>query len=129
MYNLGTVALPEKDKFPKNLKEKNMELFYASELTNQVSSFPKFENDAVNKEVGNLKYNVKDYVYAIQEYNLVGRTKAFSNIEKSYKKLQKLRTYLNADDNETINRYLVRIKGNINQLEILNAQNNITNLK
>lgn len=124
MYNTGPVKTVDLSRIPRNVKEKNQELFYASELTNQVSSFPKFKNDAMNKEVGNLKYNVKDYVYAVQEYNLVGRRKALNNIEKSYKKIQKLRVYLNPDDNETINRYLVRVKGNISKLEIINAQNN-----
>ena len=33
---------------------------YSSEITNLITSFPKFKNDAVNVEVGKLKYNLKD---------------------------------------------------------------------
>ena len=102
---------------PAEFKNKSSELFYASELSNQVSSFPLFKNKLVNEEVNKLKYNIKDYIYAVQEYNLVGRENALNNIEKSYKKIQKLRKNLSADDNDVINRYLVRIKSNISQLE------------
>ncbi|MDO5616968.1 MAG: hypothetical protein Q4G16_12300 [Cruoricaptor ignavus] len=102
-----------------NLSEKTGQVFYASELTAHVSSFPKFGNTALNSEVTNLKFYVKEYVYAMQAHNLVGQEKALYNLEKSYKKIQKLRKYLSTEDDEVINRYLVRIKSNVGQLEAL----------
>lgn len=105
-------------------QNKSSELFYASELTNQMASFPTFSNTGINTEVTKLKYQVKEYVYAVQEYNLSARTKALTNIEKSYRKIQKLRPYLQSDENETINRYLVRIKSNISKLEAANIEKN-----
>jgi len=114
-------ALTFNDPIPlnRNFKEKSDIVFYSSELTNQISTFPKFQNSAVNDEVQNLKSHIKDYVFSLQEYKIEEKAKALSNVEKSYKKIQKLRGYLNADDNNIINRYLVRIKGTISKLEAL----------
>lgn len=90
---------------------------YSSEITNLIASFPKFRNDAVNAEVAKLKYHLKDYIGAIENYNINGRNTAQRNFEKSYKKLQTLRKYLNNDDDQVLNRYLVRIKTNMTFLE------------
>lgn len=92
-------------------------IVYSSEISNLVSSFPKFRNDAVNAEVVNLKYHLKDYIAAMEAYNINGLNNAQRNFERSYKKLQKLRKYLNADDDQVLNRYLVRIKTNMTFLE------------
>ncbi|MCZ2082999.1 MULTISPECIES: hypothetical protein [unclassified Kaistella] len=97
-------------------ERKNL-IVYSSEISNLISSFPKFKNDAVNLEVVNLKYHLKDYIGAIESYNINGLNNAQRNFEKSYKKLQKLRKYLNADDDQVLNRYLVRIKTNMTFLE------------
>lgn len=97
-------------------ERKNL-IVYSSEISNLISSFPKFKNDAVNLEVVNLKYHLKDYIGAIEAYNINGLNNAQRNFEKSYKKLQKLRKYLNADDDQVLNRYLVRIKTNMTFLE------------
>lgn len=102
-----------------NFTEKSGKIFYASELSSHMSTFPKFRNSALNEEVGDLKFHVKEYVYAVQAYNLVGQERALEKVESSYKKIQKLRRYLSPSDNEVINRYLVRIKSNIAQLELL----------
>lgn len=112
---------------PANFKNKSSELFYASELSNLVSSFPTFSNTTLNKEVNKLKFYIKDYVYALQEYNVTGRENALNNIEKSYKKIQNLRRFLNTDDNEVINRYLVRIKSNISQLKAVSKSGDSIN--
>ena len=96
---------------------KKNQIIYSSEITNLIASFPKFKNDAVNSEVSNLKYYLKDYVGAMEAYNINGLNVARRKFEKSYKKLQKLRKYLNADDDQVLNRYLVRIKTNISLLE------------
>lgn len=90
---------------------------YSSEITNLVTSFPKFRNGAVNAEVANLKYHLKDYIGAMEGYNMNGLNNAQRNFEKSYKKLQKLRKYLNEDEDQVLNRYLVRIKTNMTFLE------------
>ena len=99
-------------------------IVYSSEISNLVSSFPKFRNDAVNAEVINLKYHLKDYIGAMEAYNAVGRTNALKNFERSYKKIQKLRKYLNEDEDQILNRYLVRIKTNMTFLESTISRNN-----
>ena len=104
----------------RNFKEKSDVVFYSSELTNQMSTFPKFKNSAVNEEVAVLKKYIKDYVYALQVYNIDEKAQALDRVERSYKKIQKLRNFLNSDDDNVINRYLVRIKSNIAKLESIN---------
>lgn len=97
-------------------ERKNL-IVYSSEITNLISTFPKFRNDAVNNEVSKLKYHLKDYIGAMESYNINGLNIAQRNFEKTYKKLQKLRKYLNADEDQVLNRYLVRIKTNMTFLE------------
>lgn len=96
-------------------ERKNL-ILYSSEITNLVSSFPKFRNEAVNAEVKVLKYHLKDYIGAMEAYNINGLNIAQRNFEKSYKKLQKLRKFLNPDEDQVLNRYLVRIKTNMTLL-------------
>ncbi len=91
-------------------------IIYSSEITNLIASFPKFRNDGVNLEVTALKTHLRNYVNALKMYNITETEKAYDQFEKSYKKLQKLRRFLNPDEDEVLNRYLVRIKTNINQL-------------
>ncbi|MGP1501812.1 hypothetical protein [Bergeyella cardium] len=110
----------------KKSKDKSEIIYYSSELTNQVSRFPKFKSNAVNKEVLNLKKSVKNYVYALQEYNIEARKQALFEIERSYKKIQRLRKYLSKDDNNLINRYLVRVKSNITKLETLTKPKSVS---
>ena len=97
--------------------ERIQKINYASELTNLIASFPQFKNDAVDAEVTKLKFYLKDYINAIQSYNLIGAEKAHNNYERTYKKLQRLKVYLNPDGQDVLNRYLVRIKTNMNTLE------------
>lgn len=99
-----------------NDKRKKL-IVYSSEITNLISSFPKFRNDAVNAEVSNLKSHLKDYIIAMEDYNVNGLNNAHRKFEKSYKKLQNLRKYLNEDDDQILNRYLVRIKTNMTFME------------
>lgn len=93
---------------------------YQSEITNLISSFPKFNNSAIDKEVGNLKLSLIDFLEAITEKNISRQEKAFNNYVKTYKKIQKLRKYLNKDKDDVLNRYLVRIKTNVNLLKSIN---------
>lgn len=97
--------------------ERADQINYSSEITNLVSSLPKFTNDAVNKEASKLKFYLKDYVGGMEAYNLSSMDKAYRNYQKSYKNLQKLKPYLNKDEADVLNRYLVRIKTNMNVLE------------
>jgi len=92
-------------------------IVYASSISNLVSTFPKFRNDAVNREVGTLKNSLTDYLTAIRNFNLSDKHKSLENFEKAYKKIQKLRKFLISDDDEVLNRYMVKIKTNINLLE------------
>lgn len=121
MYE-GFVALTDsspKVKFPDNFNDKTGLIFYTSELSSQIQNFPKFSNTALNQEVIVMKYHIKKYVYALKKHNILEREKALRHFEKSYKKIQKLRKYLSTTDDEVINRYLVRIKSNIAQIEAL----------
>ncbi|MBW8358388.1 MAG: hypothetical protein K0M63_01145 [Weeksellaceae bacterium] len=89
----------------------------AAEITNLIATFPRFSTDAVDKEVLLLKEQLQNYLYAYEAYNLEGKKRALKEIEKRYRKIQQLRKFLSPDDDEVINRYLVRIKTNISTLE------------
>lgn len=89
----------------------------ASEISNLISTFPKFKNPNLNEEVTTLKYSLQNYLYAIDANNIAGKNRAVKDFEKSYKKIQKLRQHLNKDDDEVLNRYLVRIKTNVSVIE------------
>ena len=109
-------------------ERKNL-IVYSSEISNLISSFPKFRNDAVNKEIINLKYYLKDYIGAMESYNMNGLNNAQRKFEKSYKKLQKLRPYLNSDEDQILNRYLVRIKTNMTLLESNISKDSLNTVK
>ena len=53
----------------------------------------------------------------MEAYNMNGLNNAQRNFEKSYKNLQNLRKFLNQDEDQVLNRYLVRIKTNMTFLE------------
>lgn len=89
----------------------------ASEISNLISTFPQFKNINVNEEVVSLKYSLQNYLYAIDANNVSGKNRAVKSFEKSYKKIQKLRQNLPKDDDEILNRYLVRLKTNISVIE------------
>lgn len=89
----------------------------ASEITNLISTFPKFTNTAVNEEVTSLKYTLQNYLYAIESGNKLGKNKRIKDLEKTYKNIQKLRKYLKKDEDEVLNRYLVRLKTNVTIIE------------
>lgn len=94
-------------------------IVYSSEITNLISSFPKFKNDAVNSEVKILKSSLTEYIDAMETYNMTALFQSQRKFEKSYRKLQKLRKFLNSDEDGVLSRYLVRIKTNISQLDNL----------
>lgn len=89
----------------------------AAEITNLISTFPKFRNDGVNLEVSRLKQHLQNYLYAYGAYDINGKNRNLREIERTYKKIQRLRQYLNKDEDEIINRYLVRLKTNLSELE------------
>ncbi len=92
-------------------------IVYASSISNLISTFPKFSNDAVNREVAALKNSLSDYLQAIREFNQSSKHKSLEDFEKNYKRIQKLRKFMVQDDDEVLNRYMVKIKTNINLLE------------
>ncbi|MCG2792449.1 MAG: hypothetical protein L6262_02725 [Weeksellaceae bacterium] len=92
-------------------------IVYASSISNLVATFPLFSNGAVNKEVSYLKNSLSDYLGAVRDFNQNSKHKSLQDFEKYYKNIQKLRKFLNADDDELLNRYMVKIKTNINLLE------------
>lgn len=109
----GDAEAESSNRFSININEN----VYAAEITNLVSSFPKFKNTALNEEINTLKYSLQNYLYAIDAGNLSGKNKTLKGLEKSYKKIQKLRTYLSKDDDAVLNRYLVRLKTNVAFIE------------
>ena len=100
-----------------NYPEKKNLIVYSSEITGLISSIPKFKNDAVNAEIAVMKYHLKDYIDAMEAYNINGLNSAQRKFERSYKKIQSLRKYLKPEDDAILNRYLVRIKTNMTLLE------------
>lgn len=103
-----------------NMSVKSEAVAYQSELTNLISTFPKFKNSSINQEVQRLKSSITNYILADLKNDKKAQNSAYKNYTDSYKKLQKLRKYINQDDDEVLNRYLVRIKTNVNLLESLN---------
>ncbi|MDR2237255.1 MAG: hypothetical protein LBE92_14125 [Chryseobacterium sp.] len=102
-----------KKSFDINIKEN----VNASEISNLISTFPKFKNEKLNEEITSLKYSLQNYLYAIDANNINGKNRAIKSFEKSYRKIQKLRQNIEKDDNEVLNRYLVRLKTNISVIE------------
>lgn len=92
-------------------------IVYASSISNLIATFPKFRNDAVNKEVSSLKGSLSDYLGAVRDFNQSSKHRSLEDFEKYYKKIQKLRKFMVKDDDEVLNRYMVKIKTNINLLE------------
>lgn len=92
-------------------------IVYASSISNLIATFPKFRNDAVNREVSSLKVSLSDYLGAVRDFNQSSKHKSLEAFEKYYKKIQKLRKFMIKDDDEVLNRYMVKIKTNINLLE------------
>ncbi len=102
-------------------------IVYASSISNLVSTFPKFRNDAVNREVGALKTSLTSYLNAIRDFNFSDKRKSMDEFEKYYKKIQKLRKFMTKDDDEVLNRYMVKIKTSINLLEASQSKTIETN--
>ncbi|MEC5157439.1 hypothetical protein [Chryseobacterium sp. MP_3.2] len=98
------------------LGEKKDLIIYSSEITNLISTFPKFRNNAVNLEIKNLQTHLKDYIGALESYDNSGISRSNRKFEQSYRNLQNLRKNLNGDDDEVLNRYLVKIKTNMSRL-------------
>ena len=93
---------------------------YSSEINNAFqNSLISFSKKEVNEEVSALKFTISEYLYAVKEHNMVGKEKSFFNYEKSYKKLQKLKNKLNPEEQDILNRFLVKIKTNISLIESL----------
>lgn len=102
-------------------QDKSGEVFYASELSTQITTFPKFQNSALNSEIANLKIYIKDYLGAVKDYNIIKQEEALHKYEKSYRKIQSLRKYLNKQDDEIINTYMVRIKNHVEKLNSIKS--------
>lgn len=124
--NLSPVSEGDTTYLNSDYTERVDNINYTSEVTNLVSSFPKFKSDAVNAEVTKLKYFLKDYVGGFQAYNLNGMQQSHQKYEKSYKKLQTLKKFLNPDEADVLNRYLVRIKSTMNNLEEQKHNNSLS---
>ncbi len=102
-------------------------IVYASSISNLVSTFPKFRNDAVNREVSALKTSLTSYLNATRDFNVSGKRKSMDDFEKYYKKIQKLRKFMTKDDDDVLNRYMVKIKTSINLLEASQSKTIETN--
>ncbi|KQS93649.1 hypothetical protein [Chryseobacterium sp. Leaf394] len=96
----------------------------AAEISNLLSTFPVFSKKDVNEEVSALKFSLQNYLYAIDAGNMKAKDKQLKGMQKSYRKIQKLRKSLTTDEDNILNRYLVRIKTNVAVLE--NSVNGIS---
>ncbi len=106
-------------KFAENIEQTK----YTSELTNLVRVFPRFRNVNLNRDVSKLKLAIENYVYAVKAKNKNARGKTYKEYIRSYKNIQRQAKYLNPDEKELLNRYMVRIKTNMNMLEALQNSN------
>ncbi len=120
-FGEGGTAVTISEKYYENFRKNTN----AAEITNLTSTFPVFSHKAVDKEVDNLKINLNNYIYAIESFNIRGKERSLKAVEESYKKLQHYRKKLNPDQDEVMNRYLVRIKTNMTILESEFAQNGL----
>ncbi|MBD8083418.1 hypothetical protein [Chryseobacterium caseinilyticum] len=89
----------------------------AAEVSNLLSTFPVFSKKEVNEEISVLKYSLQNYLYALDAGNSNAKNKQLKSMQKSYRKIQKLRKSLTTDENDILNRYLVRIKTNVAVIE------------
>ena len=89
----------------------------AAEISNLLSTFPVFSKKEVNDEVSVLKFSLQNYLYAIDGGNANAKDKQLKGMQKSYRKIQKLRKLLTTDEDNILNRYLVRIKTNVAVIE------------
>lgn len=103
-------------------------IVYASSISNLIATFPKFRNDAINREVSLLKVSLSDYLSSVRDFNQSTKHKSLEDFEKYYKKIQKLRKFMVKDDDEVLNRYMVKIKTNINLLEASQSKTEETSM-
>lgn len=103
-------------------------IVYASSISNLIATFPKFRNDAINREVSSLKVSLSDYLGAVRDFNQNTKHTSLGDFEKYYKKIQKLRKFMTKDDDEVLNRYMVKIKTNINLLEASQSKTEETSM-
>ncbi|WP_262150949.1 hypothetical protein [Chryseobacterium foetidum] len=89
----------------------------AAEISNLLSTFPVFSKKEINEEVSVLKFSLQNYLYAIDAGNKSAKDKQLKGMQKSYRKIQKLRKSLTIDEDNILNRYLVRIKTNVAVIE------------
>ena len=92
---------------------------YVSDLTNIITVFPKFKNSAINNEIKSLKASLQSFIYATTGKKPKEKREAYRDYVKSFKTLQNLKKYMNPDEVELLDRYLARIKSNMNSLEYL----------
>lgn len=90
---------------------------YASEITDLSASFPTFGNTSADREIKILKSNLSEYLYAVKSGNMNRKNKAYGQIKNSYSKIMVAAKFLNQDKKKVLDRYLTRIKTNLNFLE------------
>lgn len=95
---------------------------YTSDITNTISDFPTFSNKKLNEQIRVLKFNLQEYVYAIKNHNPKGKEFALKKYTQAIKKIQDMKSQLNPDEAELINRLLVKVKTNITMLESISPK-------
>lgn len=107
-----------------NDTEKNVELIkYTSELTNTISEIPLFKNDILNAEISSLRKTIEQYVNAIKQDDMILKKNAYIKYQQSYKKIQLNKKLASAEEQELLNRFLVKIKTNIALIDTFNSDN------
>lgn len=90
---------------------------YSLRLNATLDSFPILKVDHIDKEIKRLKFYATEIMYALKEQNPKGREKAQYHFQQTYQKIQRLKTKLDPDQQELLNRYLTRVKTDISLLE------------
>ncbi|SFI22181.1 hypothetical protein [Halpernia frigidisoli] len=103
-----------------DLSKKTATLAYQSDISNLLSTFPKFNNKLLDREVDALKSALNGYIAAISNKDIKKRNNFYKSYVNSYIKIQNLRKSLTSDLDNILNRYMVRLKTNVNLLESLN---------
>ena len=114
---IGNSSIEKKPDESENISIKILENANAAEISNLLSTFPVFSKKEINTEISILKFSLQNYLYALNAGDMKAKDSQLKGMQRSYRKIQKIRKHLSIDENDILNRYLVRIKTNIAVIE------------
>lgn len=110
---ISQVGVITPEKVMEGIEHQSKFVLYSSEITNSFRSVEDLSDKKVNIEVSNLKFYVTEFLYATKVHNTVARERALYKYEKYYKKVQNMKDKLSDEEQEILNRFLVKVKTNI----------------